>query len=134
MTAVAVPSPDLLRRLVGPVVAILLTALAVAFATAPPAHAAAYCVTPAKSDDCIGKYKTLDEAFAAADKNPGDDEVIRRDGTKTTSTPGRRGGTPPRGPKPPPTPARAEKPPVPPEPLPKPEGPSVFDDITNFML
>src|SRR3954447_6768614 len=117
MTAVAVPSPDLLRRLVAPVLAVLLTALAVALSTAAPAHAAAYCVTPAKSDDCIGKYKTLDEAFAAADKNPGDDEVIRRDGTKTTSIP-----------------ATAEKPPVTTEPLPKPEGPSVFDDITNFML
>src|SRR4051812_7049578 len=119
MTAVAVPSPDLLRRLVGPVLAILLTALAVTLVSAAPAPAAAYCVKQAKVTECVKRpFKSLDEAFAAADAHPGPDEVIRLVEGKTTTTPA----------------PDEQPPPAVASPLPKPEGPSVFDDITNFML
>src|SRR5689334_20993825 len=109
MTAVAVPAPDLLRRLVIPV-AVLLALLLPA-----SAHALTYCVKPAANPVCAATFPTVDKAMAAADKQKGDDQVIRQAGNGTVTIP---------------LPDKTADP----IPTPKIEGPSVFDDITNFML
>src|SRR4051812_31119707 len=111
MTAVAVPSPDLLRRLAAP-----LAALVLILAAAGPAQAVTYCVKPAANAACVDTYPNADKAIAAADRHPGDDAIIRSVKSEERTVP------------------VPDKTPAKPLPLPKAEGPSVFDDITNFML
>src|SRR3954451_19282342 len=114
MTAVAVPAPDLLRRLVAPLAALLVLAAVALLAAPAPAGALTYCVKPA-TGACADTFATIDEAYAAADKQKGDDLILRRvkSGTRSIPVPDQTAA---------------------PLPVPKPEGPSVFDDITNFML
>src|SRR3954469_6947184 len=106
MTAVAVPSPDLRRR-----VAIALATLVAALAVPASAQALTYCVTPAVGG-CAQSFPTKDRALEAADRHPGTDIVRVRGGaaTQDIQVPASAGGAP------------------------KISQPSVFDDITNFML
>src|SRR3954454_7242805 len=110
MTAVAVPSPDLVRRLVAPLAAVL-AVLALALFAAAPADALTYCVKPA-STDCDGSFASRGEALQEAARHEGTDTVRERGDGRNSDL-----QVPP--------PAAAP---------PKPAGPSVFDDITNFML
>src|SRR4051794_7517869 len=107
MTAVAVPAPDFLRRL------ILAIAVLVALLAPASAHALTYCVKPA-TGDCAKTFPDTDKAIAAADSHPGSDEVVVRTGSKEHTIP------------------LADQAPI--VTPPQPEGPSVFDDVTNFML
>src|SRR3954470_17003509 len=107
MTAVAVPAPDFLRRL------ILAIAVLVALLAPASAHALTYCVKPA-TGDCAKTFPDTNKAIAAADSHPGSDEVVVRTGSKEHTIP------------------LADQAPI--VTPPQPEGPSVFDDITNFML
>src|SRR3954454_15527690 len=107
MSAVAVPAPDFLRRL------ILAIAVLVALLAPASAHALTYCVKPA-TGDCAKTFPDTDKAIAAADSHPGSDEVVVRTGSKEHTIP------------------LADQAPI--VTPPQPEGPSVFDDITNFML
>jgi cell division protease FtsH len=111
MTAVAVPSPDLFRRRIAPLLATV-SAILVALLAPAAADALTYCVTPANSG-CTQSFLTREQALAEAQRNPGTDVVKERvDGRVSSTT----------------VPAPAAIP------LPKPVGPSVFDEITNFML
>jgi cell division protease FtsH len=104
MTAVAVPSPDLRRR-----VAIALATVFVALAAAPASSdAAVFCVKPLK-DGCTESFLTRDEAKEAADKNPGDQDVVREKIPPDTVETNEVG----------PNDSSSH---------------SVFDDVTNFML
>src|SRR3954454_1702843 len=101
MTAVAVPSPDVLRRL-----AALLAVLTVALLAPASAHALTYCVKPATNEACIQTFPNMTKAIDAADKHAGDDTVYRRINGKQSTIP-----------------VPEVKPPAP---LPAPDGPSVF--------
>jgi cell division protease FtsH len=106
MTAVAVPSPDLRRR-----VAIALATLVAALALPAAASADTYCVAPG-GPSCTKTFPTKERALAAADAHPGGDVLRLHDGASTRDT----------------------LLPAPPTGTPKPAGTSFFDDMTNFML
>jgi cell division protease FtsH len=112
MTAVAVPSPDLRRR-----VAIALATVFVALLLAAPAPASAealtYCVAPA-TGPCAEIYASQADALAAATRHKGDNDLVREvDGsqmrdTKETEVGNKTTTTTANG--------------------------TFFDDVTNFML
>jgi cell division protease FtsH len=107
MTAVAARSPELIRRRFAP----LLAALALALIAPASAEALTYCVTPA-TGSCTQSFTTRDLALQEAARHPGTDIVRERvDGRNSDITV-----------------------PTPIAPAPKPSEPSLFDDITNFML
>jgi cell division protease FtsH len=108
MTAVAVPSPDLRRR-----VAVALATAVVALAASPAAaDALTYCVKPALIG-CDHTFATKAAAQTAAAKNPAAGDIVREKlGAKTVDTPET------------PAPLVTTKYP----------GTSFFDDLTNFML
>src|SRR5213596_340099 len=106
MTAVAVPSLDLRRR-----VAIALATLVAALALPAVASADTYCVAPGGAA-CTKTFPTRERALAAADEHPGADVVRVHEGATTRDT------------LVPASPVRA----------PKVSGTSFFDDMTNFML
>jgi cell division protease FtsH len=106
MTAVAVPSPDLRRR-----VAIALATLVAALALPAAASADTYCVAPGGAT-CTKTFPTRERALAAADEHPGGDIVRVHEGAATRDT----------------------LVPAPPTGTPKASGTSFFDDMTNFML
>src|SRR3954462_145607 len=107
MTAVAVPSPDLRRR-----VAIALATLVAALALPAAASADTYCVAPGGAG-CTKTFPTRERALAAADEHPGADVVRVHEGAST----------------------RDSLVPAPPTGTPKTSsGPSIWDDVTNFML
>jgi cell division protease FtsH len=108
MTAVTAPSPDLRRRLALGLVALVLPLLAIPAS----ADAAIYCVKPA-TVACTGpSFFTKDGAQKAADRRPGDDTLreLGKDGKQHDTL----------------IPAAAAPPNI--------AQPSVFDDVTNFML
>jgi cell division protease FtsH len=109
MTAVAVPSPDVLRRLATALATV--AAIAVTLIAPASADALTYCVTPA-TGGCVKSFPTREAALAEAQRHPGTDVVRERVGAQTRDIQV-------------PTPIPTQ----PPE-----SGPSVFDDITNFML
>src|SRR3954447_3219282 len=112
MTAVAVPSPDLLRRRVAVLVALAAAVLVALLAAPAPADALTYCVKPVKTDCDGASFASRQEALDAAASHLGTDIVRERvDGRDRDIE------------LPPPTTT-----------LPKPAEPSIFDDITNFML
>src|SRR3954453_21018465 len=85
MTAVAVPSPDLRRR-----VAIALATVAAALLLAAPAPASAealtYCVAPA-TGPCADTFASQADALAAATRHKGDNDLVReRDGSVMKDT------------------------------------------------
>src|SRR3954470_230369 len=104
MTAVAVPSPDLRRR-----VAIALATLVALLGVPASAQALTYCVSPA-TGGCTQSFATKDRARGAAHRHPGTDIVRVREGAAThdIQVPASAAGTP------------------------KVSQPSAFDDITNF--
>jgi cell division protease FtsH len=106
MTAVAVPFTDLRRK-----VAIALAVAAAACAAALPATAGAatYCVTPV-TEGCAQSFPTKERALAKADANPGADVLREEIGGKVSDVP-------------------VEDPPET-----KISSPSLFDDVTDFML
>jgi cell division protease FtsH len=106
MTAVAVPSPDLRRR-----VAIALATLVAALALPAAASADTYCVAPGGAS-CTKTFPTRERALAAADEHPGGDVVRVHEGASTRDT----------------------LVPAPPAGTPKVSGTSFIDDMTNFML
>src|SRR4051812_31562457 len=106
MTAVAVPSPDLRRR-----VTIALATLVAALALPAAASADTYCVAPS-GPSCTTTFPTRERALAAADQHPGGDVVRVHEGASTRDT----------------------LVPAPTTSTPKPPGTSFFDDMTNFML
>src|SRR3954471_6875730 len=106
MTAVAVPSPDLRRR-----VTIALATLVAALALPAAASADTYCVAPG-GPNCTTTFPTRERALAAADQHPGGDVVRVHEGASTRDT----------------------LVPAPTTSTPKPAGTSFFDDMTNFML
>jgi cell division protease FtsH len=106
MTAVALTSPDLRRR-----VAIALAILVAALAVPASAQALTFCVTPAVGG-CAQSFPTKEKAIEAADKHAGDDLVRVREGAATRNI------------QVPATPVTANKSPK----------SSFFDDVTNFML
>ncbi|MEA2438100.1 MAG: cell division protease FtsH, partial [Thermoleophilaceae bacterium] len=106
MTAVALTSPDLRRR-----VAIALAILVAALAVPASAQALTFCVTPA-AGGCAQSFPTKEKAIEAADKHAGDDLVRVREGAATRNI------------QVPATPVTANKSPK----------SSFFDDVTNFML
>jgi cell division protease FtsH len=102
MTAVAVPSPELSRR-----IAIALVAIVVAFVAMPAAaRADTYCVTPATGADCSKTFPTREAALKQAGNHSGPDTVRQKNGAEISN-------------------AQVTDPPA---------GPSIFDDVTNFML
>jgi cell division protease FtsH len=106
MTAVAVPSPDLRRR-----VAIALATLVAVLALPAAASADTYCVAPGGAS-CTKTFPTRERALAAADEHPGADVVRVHEGAST----------------------RDSLVPAPPTGTPKASGTSFLDDMTNFML
>jgi cell division protease FtsH len=119
MTHVAAISADLRRRVV-----LAAGALALAAALAAPATAAAetYCVTPV-SGGCTLTFATKARALEQANRNPGPDTIRQREGAQVvtvmvpdaafpdpTQQPGARSG------------------------ITKVQGPSFFENVTNFML
>src|SRR4051794_19382723 len=107
MTAVAVPSPDLRRR-----VAIALATLVAVLALPAAASADTYCVAPGGAG-CTKTFPTRERALAAADEHPGADVVRVHEGAST----------------------RDSLVPAPPTGTPKTSsGTSFIDDMTNFML
>src|SRR4051794_15172581 len=110
MTLVAMPFPELFRRRIAPLVATI-AAILVALLAPASAGAMTYCVKPI-TDGCSDVFDTHKEALAAAAGNTGTDIVREQvDGEPTTMQV--------------PTPAPTK--------VPKPAGPSIFDDVTNFM-
>jgi cell division protease FtsH len=106
MTAVAVPSADLRRR-----VAIALATLVAALALPASADASTYCVAPATAG-CTKTFPTKELALTAADGHPGGDVVRVHEGAST----------------------RDIQVPTPHPGAPKVSGPSFIDEVTNFML
>jgi cell division protease FtsH len=105
MTVVAVLPSDLRRR-----VAIALAVFATALAAPASAQALTYCVTPAVVG-CAQSFPTKDEALAQAGRHPGTDVLRTRVGSETSDLQVPDAAAPT-----------------------KVSGPSVFDEVTNFML
>src|SRR4051794_10130567 len=112
MTGVQMPSPEIFRRAVPLIAAVLVVLFAPAIARADT-----YCVSPVHGAICTESFVTHEQALEAAAGHTGTDLIRERVGGQDLNT------QVPAAPSPSPSPEPA-----------KPAGPSVFDDITNFML
>src|SRR4051812_2096720 len=85
---------------------IALAAMALLIAAPAAAGADTYCVQPASGSDCSQTFSTRADALAQAEEHTGVDTIRQKNGANTTDA--------------------EVADPV--------SGPSVFDDVTNFML